>query len=104
MLRSVQTASRLCRLRLLLLCLLCVLLVATTTGYLLGRTCATNIAITLNCCTRNCYCYELYGSVIKSALIFYHLEFKSSITSPCATPVLVEIWIIPDLLNMSQLH
>ena len=62
----------------------------------------TNIAITLNCCTRDYYCYELQGSVIKSALIFYHVEFESSIASHRATPVFVEIWIIRDLQNFSN--
>ena len=40
--------------------------------------------------------------VIKSALIFYHVEFESSIASHRATPVFVEIWIIHNLQNFSN--
>ena len=83
--------------------------VCITTRYycgLLRRNQVTNIAITLNCGKRDCYCYELQGSVIKSAVIFYHVEFESSIAShratPRATPVFVEIWIIRNLQNFSN--
>ena len=50
------------QLRLPLLHLLSVLLLATTAiCYVVTRlrTGATNLPITLNCCTGNCYCYEL---------------------------------------------
>ena len=40
--------------------------------------------------------------VIKSALIFYHVEFESSIASHCASPVFVEIWIIRNLQNFTN--
>ena len=39
--------------------------------------------------------------VIKSALIFYHVEFESSIASHRASPVFVEIWIIRNLQNFT---
>ena len=40
--------------------------------------------------------------VIKSALIFYHMEFESFIASHHATPLFVEIWIIRNLQNFSN--
>ena len=40
--------------------------------------------------------------LVKPALIFYHVEFESSIASHRATPVFVEIWIIRDLQNFSN--
>ena len=93
------------QLRLPLLHLLSVLLLATTAiCYVVTRlrTGATNLAITLNCCTGNCYCYELKGSVIKSALIFNHVKFKSSIASCRPTLVFDEFWIIRDLQDFSN--